>query len=131
EFRMGEEAFLRAIAADPADESNRLVYADWLEERGDPRGEYIRLRLKVREPRGRKRVRARLAELSAGIDGRWRRQVFAVAKLSIKKYRRVGQPVTGPVTKFGGQPVWVAGPAWPISSLGEPMRFVCQVSVPD
>jgi uncharacterized protein (TIGR02996 family) len=26
-----EDRFIRAIAADPADEATRLVYADWLE----------------------------------------------------------------------------------------------------
>lgn len=36
-----EEAFLRAITANPADEATRLVYADWLEERGDPLGEFL------------------------------------------------------------------------------------------
>ena len=128
---MEEEAFLRAIAANPADDGTRLVYADWLEERGDPRAEYIRLRLRLREPRGRKRVWARRCDLEAAIDGAWRRQVFAVPKLTIKKYRRVKQPVTEPVTKFGGQPVWVAGPQWPLGSQGEPLQFVCQVCVPD
>jgi uncharacterized protein (TIGR02996 family) len=38
-----EESFLRAIADDPADNTTRLVYADWLEERGDPRAEFLRL----------------------------------------------------------------------------------------
>ena len=37
------DAFLRAVLADPDDDAPRLVYADWLEERGDPRGEFIRL----------------------------------------------------------------------------------------
>jgi uncharacterized protein YwqG len=40
-------------------------------------------------------------------------------------------PVTEPVTKFGGQPVWVERPTWPLSrELGTPMRFVGQVVVP-
>src|SRR5262245_10793012 len=117
---MDEDAFLSAIEADPSDDTNRLVYADWLEERGDPRGEYIRLRLKVREPRGRQRVQTRLAELSSDLDAEWRGRVFAVPKLAIKNYRRVKKPVTNPVTKFGGQPVWVAEPTWPISSQREP-----------
>jgi uncharacterized protein (TIGR02996 family) len=36
-------AFLTAIAEEPADAAPRLVFADWLEERGDPRGEMLRL----------------------------------------------------------------------------------------
>jgi uncharacterized protein (TIGR02996 family) len=31
-----EAAFLNAILANPEDDAPRLVYADWLEERGDP-----------------------------------------------------------------------------------------------
>jgi len=38
-----EEAFLRAIEEKPDDLARRLVYADWLEERGDPRARYLRL----------------------------------------------------------------------------------------
>jgi uncharacterized protein (TIGR02996 family) len=35
--------FLQSIQADPVDEVNFLVYADWLEERGDPRADFLRL----------------------------------------------------------------------------------------
>src|SRR4051794_22279828 len=38
-----EEGFLRAILDDINDASRRLVFADWLEEQGDPRGEWLRL----------------------------------------------------------------------------------------
>jgi uncharacterized protein (TIGR02996 family) len=38
-----ERPFLAAIAAEPHDALRRLVYADWLDERSDPRGEYLRL----------------------------------------------------------------------------------------
>ena len=37
-----DEAFIRAIVAAPADEAPRLVYADWLDERRDPRGSFLR-----------------------------------------------------------------------------------------
>jgi uncharacterized protein (TIGR02996 family) len=37
-----EEAFLAAIRDAPEDETPRLVYADWLKERADPRAEYMR-----------------------------------------------------------------------------------------
>jgi uncharacterized protein (TIGR02996 family) len=52
---MDEEAdFLRAIAARPADDAPRLVYADWLEERDDPRAKFVRrefaLTIFCREP---------------------------------------------------------------------------------
>src|SRR6476646_265063 len=38
-----DRAFLDHIAADPPDTARWLVYADWLDDRADPRGEYIRL----------------------------------------------------------------------------------------
>jgi uncharacterized protein (TIGR02996 family) len=40
---MDHTAFLEAVIADPEDDTPRLVYADWLEERGDPRGRFIRV----------------------------------------------------------------------------------------
>jgi uncharacterized protein (TIGR02996 family) len=49
---MGDErAFLTAILERPDDDARKLVYADWLEERGDPRAEYIRLMMKIRQER--------------------------------------------------------------------------------
>jgi uncharacterized protein (TIGR02996 family) len=39
-----QEALLRAVAAEPDDDTVRLVYADWLADHGQPeRGEFIRL----------------------------------------------------------------------------------------
>jgi uncharacterized protein (TIGR02996 family) len=42
-----EDAFLQAVLEAPDDEVPRLVYADWLEEMGDPRAEFIRLQIEV------------------------------------------------------------------------------------
>lgn len=40
-------------------------------------------------------------------------------------------PIQEPVTKFGGQPVWLEAPAWPMSAaLGRPMRFLGQIRLP-
>jgi uncharacterized protein (TIGR02996 family) len=38
-----EDVFVRAIRLTPGDNNLRLAYADWLEERGDPRAELIRI----------------------------------------------------------------------------------------
>jgi uncharacterized protein (TIGR02996 family) len=43
-----EASFLQAIAAAPEDRSVRLVYADWLEDRDDPRAELIRIEEEMR-----------------------------------------------------------------------------------
>jgi uncharacterized protein (TIGR02996 family) len=42
-----EEEFLQAIIAEPDDDGPRLVFADWLEERGDPRAEFIRVQCEL------------------------------------------------------------------------------------
>src|SRR5687767_3219374 len=43
---MNEEAgFISALAAEPNDRTTLLVYADWLEERNDPRTEVLRVLL--------------------------------------------------------------------------------------
>jgi uncharacterized protein (TIGR02996 family) len=46
---MTEDAFLRAIAADPEDDDLRLVFADWLDDRAGPgdadRAEFIRVQI--------------------------------------------------------------------------------------
>jgi uncharacterized protein (TIGR02996 family) len=37
-----EEALIQEILANPNDANARLIYADWLDERNDPRGAYLR-----------------------------------------------------------------------------------------
>ncbi len=52
-----------------------------------------------------------------------------VKKYTIK-FREVTDPIIEYVTKFGGQPVWLTEPQWPLSrSTGEPMRFICQIAL--
>jgi uncharacterized protein (TIGR02996 family) len=80
-----ERAFLLAILERPADDAPKLIYADWLEERGDPRGEFLRGVVKSRHERVREldgqsadvsrairqQVPARLRELAATFDPSW------------------------------------------------------------
>jgi len=40
-----EAALLHAVCLHPEDDTPRLIYADWLEERGDPRSEFIRVQM--------------------------------------------------------------------------------------
>lgn len=52
----------------------------------------------------------------------------------LKKYVMTAQdanaPILAPVTKLGGQPVWLAAPQWPLSKqLGVPMRFIGQFEI--
>lgn len=43
-----EDAFISAILDDPENPGPALIYADWLQERGDPRSEYIRIQCNKR-----------------------------------------------------------------------------------
>jgi uncharacterized protein (TIGR02996 family) len=70
-----EAKFIEAIRNDPQDDEVRRVYADWLDERGDPRGEYLRLEIQVyRGPQ-------RLAELAGTFDPLWLRTVQRLYRL--------------------------------------------------
>ena len=40
-------AMLRNIKDDPEEDAPRLALADWLQERGDPRGEFIRAQVEA------------------------------------------------------------------------------------
>jgi uncharacterized protein (TIGR02996 family) len=70
-----EEAFLRAIAAEPHDAGTRLVYADWLEDQGDERAEFIRAVEEMRAlPAFSDRyweLRARRDELKPRVRSHW------------------------------------------------------------
>jgi uncharacterized protein (TIGR02996 family) len=73
---MTEEAgFLEAILRAPADDTLRLVYADWLEERGDGRAELLRVedhlrRTNAREP-GYRAALARWLHLRDRVPADW------------------------------------------------------------
>src|SRR4051812_38202157 len=41
------QAFLQDIKDHPEDDTRRLIFADWLEEHGDPRGELIRVQCEL------------------------------------------------------------------------------------
>lgn len=46
---MEETAFVAAILAAPHDDAPRLVFADWLNERNDPRGEWLRITIRLQQ----------------------------------------------------------------------------------
>lgn len=68
--------WLTAVAAAPDDPLTRLAYADWLDDRGDPRGEQLRLDVQLAaladDDPAAGPLRRRLAELVPGTDARWR-----------------------------------------------------------
>lgn len=70
-----DAAFFKMVLANPGDEATRLVYADWLEEQGDPRGEILRLDAAlVRLPGADKayvKSRERWLELRGAVEDSW------------------------------------------------------------
>jgi uncharacterized protein (TIGR02996 family) len=73
-----DSGFLAAIQENLDDDTTRLIYADWLEERGDVRGEYLRLVHQVAQNP------SRLEELRRQIDPAW------LAAVSTRRSRRKG-----------------------------------------
>jgi uncharacterized protein (TIGR02996 family) len=94
---MEEDAFIEAILEHPGDDASRLVYADWLEERGDPtsiaKAQFLRTTeewAKLPRIRGtgrgrRKPLRQRLQQLTSGLDTRW---LAAVSRLPLENCPR-------------------------------------------
>ncbi len=111
-----EEAFIRSILAAPRDAALRLVYADWLEERGDDRGQWLRLQTALDGLAGSDQrageMQRQLQELQNRIDLKWvalmsRGRVRAqqdgqeeVAKLTRRERRRRREVLEGEVGVF-------------------------------
>jgi uncharacterized protein (TIGR02996 family) len=72
-----DAAFLAAVVANPADDTNRLVYADWLDEHDDPRGAYLRAEVEWAKSRSAKdEASARM--LTESLDKVWVARVSRV-----------------------------------------------------
>jgi uncharacterized protein (TIGR02996 family) len=77
---VSEEAdFVAAIRERPGDDARRLIFADWLEERGDRRAEYLRFAVEIasrcRQGQNADELVSRLRGLAQGIDEEWREAV--------------------------------------------------------
>ncbi|MGL6074745.1 MAG: TIGR02996 domain-containing protein [Fimbriiglobus sp.] len=70
-----DSLFLKAIVANPDYQLCRLAYADWLDERDDPRGELIRLEEETRDRVAWDdtlwRLKPRRNELRKQVDAKW------------------------------------------------------------
>src|SRR4051812_15097832 len=81
---------LRAIGESPDDDALRLVYADWLEENGDPdRAAFVRAQLEAdREPNRRESLaRRRVNGLDRDVYWSWVRELPAWAR-TLPRWRR-------------------------------------------
>lgn len=51
-------------------------------------------------------------------------------KTHLLEFARAEAPIDRPVTKFGGLPVWLGEPQWPIGrESGQPMMFITQIAL--
>ncbi len=85
---MDDLTFIQAIQASPGDEVPRLVYADWLDDQGDPRGELIRVQCELaRRPANdleRKRLEQRADELLDDYGELWLEPLRDRARLAFR-----------------------------------------------
>jgi uncharacterized protein (TIGR02996 family) len=141
----GEMDLLAAVVADPADDQVKLVYADWLEERDDPRGTFLRKFVQAVQ-KGKK------PPAGAGISAAWqevaglsllrrlcaaglaehRARIMALAPPTLAFVTRPARDSHIAVgrTKFGGRPHLPAGIDWPRCSRG-PLEFLAQLNLSD
>jgi uncharacterized protein (TIGR02996 family) len=61
------EAFERALAADPHDLTTARVYADYLQEQGDPRGEFMQVQIALEDESLSRAARAALKKQEAAL----------------------------------------------------------------
>jgi uncharacterized protein (TIGR02996 family) len=76
-----EEALLQAACGRPDDRLSWLAYADWLEERGDPRSRYLRAHVELGRVSAAgahsDALEAELQDLRGRLERRWLRQIDA------------------------------------------------------
>ncbi|HJZ93153.1 MAG TPA: TIGR02996 domain-containing protein [Gemmataceae bacterium] len=87
-----QDAFLDAVFAAPDDDAPRLVYADWLDEHGEPQyADFIRLRCQMARmangERGWRPLRRKLHWTWAALQSLWR-QKYPRTKLAVDQFPR-------------------------------------------
>lgn len=69
-----EQAFLCSLIANPSDDTLRLVFADWLDDHGDPRGTFLRAEVALHQAGQSDRageLREQLHRTRRDLDARW------------------------------------------------------------
>jgi uncharacterized protein (TIGR02996 family) len=93
-----DDAFLAALAANFDDETTRLVYADWLDERGDPRGPFLRAEVEWArlhlDDEAFPPALARLSIAQRGIDAEWVERVSRLPALVRQTWETVAARFT-------------------------------------
>ena len=154
---MDDADFLRAIRTDIHADAPRLIYADWLDDHGDVRADYLRLQVRLKGEWSYTNpcpeIYARLAELRESIDADWlaavRRcttppplvdveaaipELRGKAKTAVRLHPRRGEAAID-ASKIGGTFLWPADEEWPTCTehacpLGT-MLQLCKEDVPE
>ncbi len=136
----GEAAMLSAVLANLTDDLPRLVYADWLEERGDPRGVFLREFTtaarsggKLPDADGLSKSWLDLIGFTAVNAAREHQLpitpdellVYAVPALRFKSEPIADSKFSVGASKLGGMPDVPSGFVWP-EYLSEPLSFLGQ-----
>jgi uncharacterized protein (TIGR02996 family) len=114
------EAFIREVVASGDDDAPRLIYADWLEERGDPQGQFIRLQCELArtldDPARRLELHQQQCELLAAHRDEWVRSVSPSIRWSTFRRGLLEEVIIdgSAFVKEGGQALRIA----PIFELG-------------
>jgi uncharacterized protein (TIGR02996 family) len=147
-----ELSLLFTVVADLSDPTPKLVYADWLEERGDPRGEFLRefvhranLKNGVLPPSDdfplpwRHVVGIRAIEIIRKHEARqFEKELLRRARpvLHIDMVPTADELIPPGDTKFGGHPDIPPEWSWPFGKADwrtkeEPLTFHCQIRLRD
>jgi uncharacterized protein (TIGR02996 family) len=128
---------LRAVLERPDDEPARLVYADWLEEQGDPHADYLRAQVAlaqaVRSGQDHQEQANRERRLRVSLDPDWvaraRRlttepypfdvseldpALASRARVSTRLHPRAGEVPELDASKLGGLFLWPEDEPWPV-----------------
>jgi uncharacterized protein (TIGR02996 family) len=146
-----EFAILSTIVDRLTDDTKRLVYADWLEERGDARGRFLRQFVKAAKTGAElptmKDVPAAWMDIvgltiiekiqQSGLR-KWRDELLAVARPALRievKEANFDDPPPTPedmgITRLGGDPDLPVGTAFPTAADGTPLHFLSQFNLAD
>jgi len=118
-----EEALLAAIDATPLDDAPRLIYADWLQERGEEaRADYLRaVVMLLHSPEDAVALNT-CVTLSGELDAAWRKRIGARFEIVVE-----GFSATEVIARFLFAAVRVHWTLDESTQSPEPFRLVCNL----
>jgi uncharacterized protein (TIGR02996 family) len=140
----GEADILAHIVANLADDTGKLVYADWLEERDDPRGPFLRefvtaARSAVPLPASgsfpkpwRDLVGVTITEAARAhgfADRVYNFLGLALPALTIQPVETPAERLPVGTSRYGGPPDLPPDVPWPLRADGKPLAFLGQINL--